>query len=506
MELTDSRRPENGPVVAAVAGAVASAAGIGRNRSRVKSKISEPMAPIADAYRSRRTRDSFTTNSANKRTRSASEVDAASCWAKALKRPIVPAENCSAVWFTAISFVYVSREELAANCEEEEDRLWGGGVGRALGTAAVALVGVAWRRRDLLLPGTAGYGEKGGVAAPALRRPLPLAPPVIVSPVRGEASRCCCRLMSARPLLGPPPPLRGVDFVMVGRRMRLPTDPADGIIMLDSVRPWPWPCPWLCGCVSTACDMSIEFLALPIRVRLSVRRSRSVFSPRTAPARPRTLFVPTMLPLPVMFASGECELCVESVELAESPRSRELVALDVLLSRDSRLGELSSRLGRPSALACCRSLVSCRGVLALLLVLLLLVVLSTVVLSGCAWVWSMSNQPAGVGGTGPRTVTPAGGGRRVGGAMAGSPGLATPGALLVLADRELEGGGPGGGGGKGKPDSQRTCDEDRERVAEVGVVMAPVEAARRDPGATFCGAAGICRGGRPACCCRKWCC
>lgn len=55
---------------------------IGWNRSRDRSKISEPMAPIADEYLSRRIRDSFTMKSANKRTRSASVPAVASLAAK----------------------------------------------------------------------------------------------------------------------------------------------------------------------------------------------------------------------------------------------------------------------------------------------------------------------------------------------------------------------------------------------------------------------------------------
>lgn len=44
----------------------------GLKRSRVNSNNSEPMASIADAYRSRRIRDSDTMNSANRRMRSSS--------------------------------------------------------------------------------------------------------------------------------------------------------------------------------------------------------------------------------------------------------------------------------------------------------------------------------------------------------------------------------------------------------------------------------------------------
>lgn len=70
---------------------------MGRNKSRVKSKISEPMAPIAELYLSRRILDSLTKNSANILTRSASEAAVASCRAKAWKRSIVAVQNWSAV-------------------------------------------------------------------------------------------------------------------------------------------------------------------------------------------------------------------------------------------------------------------------------------------------------------------------------------------------------------------------------------------------------------------------
>lgn len=57
-----------------------------------------------------------------------------------------------------------------------------------------------------------------------------------------------------------------------------------------------------------------------------------------------------------------------------------------------------------------------------------------------------SVQLAGVGGTGPKAVTPLGGGRLVGGDIMGAP--FSP-ALDTLCDREDGGGGPGGGGGRG---------------------------------------------------------
>lgn len=107
-----------------------------------------------------------------------------------------------------------------------------------------------------------------------------------------------------------------------------------------------------------------------------------------------------------------------------------------------------------------------------------------------------SRQSAGVGGTGPRAVTPLGGGRRVGGERIGSLPLF---GRDVLWDRIAGGGGPGGGGGTGMPGSHLTCEADLDR-AEVGVAIAPVEAALRAEGgilgdnigsSTLCG--GICR-------------
>lgn len=85
-----------------------------------------------------------------------------------------------------------------------------------------------------------------------------------------------------------------------------------------------------------------------------------------------------------------------------------------------------------------------------------------------------------MGGTGPKAVTPVGGGRLVGGETTGSLPLETK-FLFTLCDRDCEGGGPGGGGGIGMAGSQRDCDADLDR-ADVGVSRAPVEAARRAPG------------------------
>ncbi len=55
----------------------------GLKRSRVNSRISDPISSIAVAYLSRRKRDSVTMKSANIRTRSLSVDAAASFWANA---------------------------------------------------------------------------------------------------------------------------------------------------------------------------------------------------------------------------------------------------------------------------------------------------------------------------------------------------------------------------------------------------------------------------------------
>lgn len=53
--------------------------------------------------------------------------------------------------------------------------------------------------------------------------------------------------------------------------------------------------------------------------------------------------------------------------------------------------------------------------------------------------------------------------------------------LWTLCDLAPAGGGPGGGGGRGMPGSHLVCESDLER-AEVGVSMAPAEAALRAAG------------------------
>lgn len=96
---------------------------------------------------------------------------------------------------------------------------------------------------------------------------------------------------------------------------------------------------------------------------------------------------------------------------------------------------------------------------------------------------SLSSQSAGVGGTGPRDDTPDGGGLRVGGEIIGTLFLSM---LCTLCDLLDEGGGPGGGGGRGIPGSHLVWEEDRER-SDVGVSMAPVEAALRAAGGNVSG-------------------
>lgn len=66
---------------------------MGRNKSLVRSRISEPIAPIADEYLSLRSLDSFTIKSANSLTRSVSELAAASARAKIWNRSMLPWQN-----------------------------------------------------------------------------------------------------------------------------------------------------------------------------------------------------------------------------------------------------------------------------------------------------------------------------------------------------------------------------------------------------------------------------
>lgn len=90
-----------------------------------------------------------------------------------------------------------------------------------------------------------------------------------------------------------------------------------------------------------------------------------------------------------------------------------------------------------------------------------------------------------MGGTGPKAVTPLGGGRRVGGDTTGRLVLSDG---WRLCDLDWEGGGPGGGGGRGIPGSHLTCDAERDR-ADVGVSMAPTEAALLEFGGAALGPA-----------------
>lgn len=53
--------------------------------------------------------------------------------------------------------------------------------------------------------------------------------------------------------------------------------------------------------------------------------------------------------------------------------------------------------------------------------------------------------------------------------------------LVILCDLDVGGGGPGGGGGRGIPGAHLDEDDARERDDE-GVLIAPVDAARREAG------------------------
>lgn len=168
----------------------------------------------------------------------------------------------------------------------------------------------------------------------------------------------------------------------------------------------------------TSSDESIEFRT-PVLVRLSLRRWRRDFSPRTARALAR--------PAPEADA-----------EVAESEGSLlATLTSSLALAGD---GSVCSLCGRSSSFT----------------------------------------QFAGVGGTGPNAAIPLGAGRLVGGEMTASP--FSP-ALLALCEREEAGGGPGGGGGSCMPIdwSQRTWEDDLD-LGDIGVVTAGVDVARLAPG------------------------
>ncbi len=169
--------------------------------------------------------------------------------------------------------------------------------------------------------------------------------------------------------------------------------------------------------ISDSCCASVLDSALWCLVRLSFRLSRRVFSPRTAPV----LFKPLLGLAPVADSGTLCAWVL--------PKS------DVCIVNSGGLG----------------------------------------VVERCCW-RSSSTQLAGVGGTGPRAVTPPGGGRLVGGEAIG--GFIAFGRFR-LWDRDCaEGGGPGGGGGSGIAGSHLVCEADLDR-AEIGVSTALAEAALR---------------------------
>lgn len=147
-------------------------ASIGRNRSRVRSNISDPMVVMAAPYRSRRIRDSLTMKSANIRTLSASVSAAASRVANNLNLSIVSRLNCSDDCKTTLCRVggmdapdRGGRRLLAGvatTLSEDAESTRGGGVGRAFGMVKVegSPAGVAC---DAL-------GENGGVDVSACVR------------------------------------------------------------------------------------------------------------------------------------------------------------------------------------------------------------------------------------------------------------------------------------------------------------------------------------------------
>lgn len=110
----------------------------GRNKSRVRSNISDPIALIATAYRSRLILDSLTIKSANSRTRSASDVHFDSCVANAWNLSTEPVANCSEVCIAASCLerallADVGGLEVSRGCALVADLTCGGGVGSAFG-------------------------------------------------------------------------------------------------------------------------------------------------------------------------------------------------------------------------------------------------------------------------------------------------------------------------------------------------------------------------------------
>lgn len=225
---------------------------MGRNKSRVRSRISEPIAPMADEYLSRRILDSLTMKSANMRTRSASLIASASFAANTRKRDTAAAANCSGLCAKRTCWVAgaLSLVEPSFGLEPDPHRIWGGGVGRAFGAAL------------------AGIGENGGVDAPSMGSSADFKARGVEflesSCLEDDADNSPARIMTA---CGLPPPLRGFDLVVRGPEPSVPvtTDMSDVRLPIMA---------------STEARGEDEF-----RTRLSALRWMMVLSSRTAPAR-----------------------------------------------------------------------------------------------------------------------------------------------------------------------------------------------------------------------------
>lgn len=147
-------------------------ASIGRNKSLVRSNISDPMVVMAPPYRSRRIRDSLTIKSANIRTLSASVSAAASRAANNLNLSIVSRLNCSDDCMTTLCRVGgIDAPDgggrrllagVATTLSEDAESTRGGGVGRAFGmvVAEGSPARVSWE----------ALGENGGVEVSACVR------------------------------------------------------------------------------------------------------------------------------------------------------------------------------------------------------------------------------------------------------------------------------------------------------------------------------------------------